>query len=76
LQRRARARLSDQQARAILDLRLQHQGRRTRGVIVFNTANAERVVAVERLSEEEENGEGLKNLAEKLPRPFVATIRK
>jgi DNA gyrase subunit A len=34
------------------------KGRKTRGVIVFHTAEAERVVAVERLSEEgEENGE-------------------
>jgi DNA gyrase subunit A len=34
------------------------KGRKTRGVIVFNTADGERVVAVERLSEEgEENGE-------------------
>ena len=34
------------------------KGRKTRGVIVFNTAEAERVVSVERLSEEgEENGE-------------------
>ena len=34
------------------------KGRKTRGVIVFNTAEAERVVAVERLSEEgEDNGE-------------------
>jgi DNA gyrase subunit A len=35
------------------------KGRKTRGVIVFNTAEAERVVAVERLSEEggEVNGE-------------------
>ncbi len=34
------------------------KGRKTRGVIVFNTADAERVVSVERLSEEgEENGE-------------------
>jgi DNA gyrase subunit A len=33
------------------------KGRKTRGVIVFNTADGERVVAVERLSEEEGNGE-------------------
>jgi DNA gyrase subunit A len=35
------------------------KGRKTRGVIVFNTAQDERVVAVERLSEEgeEESGE-------------------
>ena len=34
------------------------KGRKTRGVIVFNTADDERVVSVERLSEEgEENGE-------------------
>jgi DNA gyrase subunit A len=34
------------------------KGRKTRGVIVFNTAEEERVVSVERLSEEgEENGE-------------------
>ena len=34
------------------------KGRKTRGVIVFNTAEAERVVSVERLSEEgEANGE-------------------
>ena len=34
------------------------KGRKTRGVIVFNTAEAERVVSVERLSEEgEDNGE-------------------
>jgi DNA gyrase subunit A len=31
-------------------------GRQTRGVIVFNTAEGERVVAVDRLSEEEGNG--------------------
>src|SRR5258707_151811 len=34
------------------------KGRKTRGVIVFNTADGERVVAVERLSEEEGNGNG------------------
>jgi DNA gyrase subunit A len=34
------------------------KGRQTRGVIVFNTADGERVVAVERLSEEEGNGNG------------------
>jgi DNA gyrase subunit A len=34
-------------------------GRSTQGVIVFSTADGERVVSVERLSEEgEENGEG------------------
>ena len=33
-------------------------GRQTRGVIVFNTAEGERVVAVDRLSEEEGNGVG------------------
>jgi len=33
------------------------KGRKTRGVIVFNTADGERVVAVERLSEEDGNGE-------------------
>jgi DNA gyrase subunit A len=34
-------------------------GRSTQGVIVFSTAEGERVVSVERLSEEgEENGEG------------------
>jgi DNA gyrase subunit A len=34
------------------------KGRKTRGVIVFNTADGERVVAVERLSEEDGNGNG------------------
>jgi DNA gyrase subunit A len=34
------------------------KGRKTRGVIVFHTAEAERVVAVERLSEEGEESEG------------------
>src|SRR5260370_27012443 len=34
------------------------KGRKTRGVIVFNTADGERVVAVERPSEEEGNGNG------------------
>jgi len=37
------------------------KGRKTRGVIVFNTADGERVVSVERVSEEGEangNGEG------------------
>ena len=33
------------------------KGRKTRGVIVFNTAQDERVVAVKRLSEEGEDGE-------------------
>jgi DNA gyrase subunit A len=33
------------------------KGRKTRGVIVFNTAEGERVVAVDRLSEEDGNGE-------------------
>ena len=32
-------------------------GRSTQGVIVFNTAEGERVVSVERLSEEGENGD-------------------
>jgi DNA gyrase subunit A len=33
-------------------------GRNTQGVIVFSTAQGERVVSVQRVSEEEENGEG------------------
>jgi DNA gyrase subunit A len=33
-------------------------GRATQGVIVFNTADDERVVSVERLSEEGDNGNG------------------
>ncbi|HSR75309.1 MAG TPA: DNA gyrase C-terminal beta-propeller domain-containing protein, partial [Xanthobacteraceae bacterium] len=32
-------------------------GRSTQGVIVFDTADGERVVSVERLSEEGENGD-------------------
>ena len=34
-------------------------GRSTQGVIVFSTAEGERVVSVERLSEEAENGNGV-----------------
>jgi DNA gyrase subunit A len=34
------------------------KGRKTQGVIIFDTAEGERVVSVERLSEEEANGEG------------------
>jgi DNA gyrase subunit A len=34
------------------------KGRKTRGVIVFDTGEGERVVSVERLSEEESNGDG------------------